>query len=186
MMPYSRRGAPACLTAIDLSTWPLSKACYLQTKERLFEASGDRCAFCDGLTKITSKATVEHFRPKSKFPALKAQWSNLFPCCDQCQSAKLEKFDEALLKPDELDYRFGKYFVCNFRTGEIEIDPGSEPDEQRRAVATTQIYGLNTTARCNARRTEHRKWLAVVSQIGATAVERPDLDDWQFRFFLQR
>ena len=184
-MPFVRSEAPECLTVTDPSTWPLSKACYAQTRERLFKASGDRCAFCDGLMKITSKATVEHFRPKSKFPNLKAEWGNLFPCCDQCQSAKLEKFDEALLKPDEASYNFLKYFVCNFRTGEIEIDPNITPDEQLRAAITTQIYGLNATARCNARRKERRHWLAEVSQFGQSSVELTNLGDWQFRFFLQ-
>ena len=186
MMPFVRTDAPDCLTVVDPGTWPLSKACDRETRKRLFEASGDRCAFCDGLMKITSKATVEHFRPKSKFPSLKAVWSNLFPCCDQCQSAKLEKFDEALLKPDEPSYRFLKYFVCNFRTGEIESDPNNAPDEQLRAAITIQIYGLNATARCNARRKERGHWLAEVSQSGQGSLEHTNLDDWQFRFFLTR
>ena len=185
MMPYARSNAPGCLSGIDPGTWPLSAACNRETRRRLFAASGHRCAFCDGLMKITSKATIEHFRPKSQFPNLKALWSNLFPCCDQCHSAKLEKFDEALLKPDEPSYSFLRYFVCNFLTGEIEIDPVAAPDDQQRAAITTKIYGLNSTERCNARRHERRKWRAVVQQSAQEGLEQAELDDWQFRFYLQ-
>lgn len=185
MMPYARSAAPDCLAKIAPSTWPLSKPCDRETRKRLFEASGDRCAFCDGLMKITSKATVEHFRPKSQFQNLKAVWSNLFPCCDQCQSAKLEKFDEALLKPDKPSYRFFRYFLCNYRNGKIEIDPNATPEEQRSAAITTQIYGLNATERCNARLRERRNWLAVAQQNDPNTLAQAELDDWQFRFFLQ-
>jgi uncharacterized protein (TIGR02646 family) len=186
MMPYVRSEAPDCLSEIEPSIWPLNTACDRETRKRLFEASGDRCAFCDGLMKITSKATIEHFRPKSRFQNLKAVWSNLFPCCDQCQSAKLEKFDEALLKPDEPSYSFQRYFICNFRTGEIEIDPSSMPDEQESAAITLKIYGLNATARSKARLRERRNWLAVVQQNAPNCLAQAELDDWQFRYFLTR
>lgn len=184
MMPYARCEAPDCLAKIAHSTWPISRTCYEEARKRLLQASGDRCAFCDGLVKITSKATIEHFRPKSLFPNFKAQWTNLFPCCDQCQSAKLERFDEALLKPDEPSYGFLRYFICNFRTGEIEIDTNASKDDQWRAEITIRIYGLNTTERCNARRNERRKWLAVV-QASNENLAQIDFEDWQFRFFLQ-
>ena len=72
------------------------------------------CAFCDGPLGIESRETVEHFRPKSKFPELAFAWENLFPCCDVCQSHKGERFDLHLLKPDDDDYHFERYFVVNF------------------------------------------------------------------------
>ena len=71
-------------------------------------------------------------------------------------------------------------------TEQSVLPPNSTPEEQLRAAITTQIYGLNATARCNARRKERRHWLAEVSQFGQDSVELTDLDDWQFRFFLQK
>jgi uncharacterized protein (TIGR02646 family) len=177
MLPFKRGESPKCLQNIEPSKWPLGEACQQETRKLLFATSGDRCAFCDGLMKITSKATIEHFRPKNSFPALKAEWSNLFPCCDECQSAKGQKFDQLLLKPDELSYRFLRFFVCNFLNGEIKPAKDASSEDQARADLTIKIYGLNTRARCNARLRERKNWLN-------DHLRHTNADDWQYRFFL--
>lgn len=192
MRKFERRDAPDCLRekadvwnaefaakrAADPKatfSWR-SDACYQAFRKVLTDSSQECCAFCDEPLGRGSLETVEHFRPKSKFPELAFHWENLFPCCNVCQSEKQGQFDEALLKPDASDYTFERYFLANGRTGELEIPDSNSPEDQKRADITCSIYGLNTPARCKARRKELKKYLCRLSG---------DLDDYEYRFFLQ-
>ena len=44
------------------------------------------CAYCEE----TTKGEVDHFRPKSKFPALVYCWANWLLACHECNHAKLD------------------------------------------------------------------------------------------------
>ncbi len=156
--------------------WP-QPDCYQAVRKRLLEMTQAHCAFCDEILGTGSRETVEHFRPKSKiqFQSLAYQWDNLFPCCDMCQSQKREQFNDGLLKPDETDYAFMRYFVVNFKTGEIEPSPHADQQLQNRAKITIQIYGLNLPARNSARK---REWEHFCRD------PKPLLDDYNYRFFL--
>jgi len=138
--------------------------------------TGDRCAFCDGPLLVESRATIEHFKPKGIYPTLAYNWENLFPCCDLCQSNKLETFDELLLKPDLVGYAFAIYFVANYRTGELEPSPAASEVDQTRAMRTIELYGLNSARRKAARK---REWEHFKIQ------EEPNIDDFHYRFFLE-
>lgn len=152
-----------------------SPACYQEIRRQLSTMTQAHCAFCDGPIGVESRETVEHFRPKNTFHNLAYEWNNLFPCCDMCQSNKRENFDPALLKPDEPEYAFDKYFVANFSTGEIEPSPHSDEEARQKADVTIKIYGLNLPARKKARK---REWESY--QRGLQAC----LDDYNYRFFL--
>ncbi len=152
-----------------------SQACYREIRRQLSAMTQAHCAFCDGAIGVESRETVEHFRPKSAFPDLAYEWNNLFPCCDMCQSNKREMFDPDLLKPDEPEYAFNKYFVANFSTGEIEPSPHSDDSERRKAEVTIRIYGLNLPARKIARK---RTWENYRRD------PKPCPDDYNYRFFL--
>lgn len=134
------------------------------------------CAFCDGSTGLESRETVEHFRPKSQFPELAYVWHNLFPCCDRCQSLKREQFDELLLKPDEVGYRFENHFLLNYKTGELAPLPHVDVERQRCAEITIRMYGLNLPERMKARLRERRAF---------DSDPDPCLDDYNYRFFLE-
>jgi uncharacterized protein (TIGR02646 family) len=121
----------------------------------LIEMTSDHCSFCDGYPmKAFGGNSIEHFRPKSdpKFYRQAYQWENLFLCCYVCQGAKLEKFDEVLLKPDEIDYAFDQYFIVDLVTGIINPNPASEESDQERAVITIEMYGLNLFDRPETRK----------------------------------
>lgn len=138
------------------------------------------CSYCDGgrILGAASRATIDHFRPKSQFPSLVYEWGNLFVCCDGCQQVKLEQFEEVLLKPDAEDFSTIKYFLCNYETGEIEINPTASLQDQARAKATIRLFGLNTIRRCKMRLSEWRKW-------DKTNPSERLLDEWNYRFFLE-
>lgn len=136
------------------------------------------CAFCDGYPLGTfARRTIEHFRPVSRYPRLAYVWHNLFVCCDICQSAKLEAFDKRLLKPDRADYTFERYFIINYKSGELEANPAASETEQQRAHLTIEIYGLNRYGRPQSRLRAYRDYQQLANQ-GYT------LDDFPYRFFL--
>jgi len=151
--------------------------CYPEIRQQLREMTQGHCAFCDGPVGIESRETVEHFRPKSRFPELAYQWENLFPCCDVCQANKRERFEDGLLKPDAHDYDFNRYFVVNYQSGELEPAPYASEEAQQSARITLDLYGLNEPARKRARK---REW-DVFSQMGTAA----NPEDFHYRFFLE-
>lgn len=111
------------------------------------------CAYCDHFELGEgSRETIDHVRPKSASPELAYAWENLFPACDQCQQVKGERFDDALLRPDDARYRFERFFVFNSRTGALDPNPQASDEDQRRASVTIKLLGLNSPIRANARR----------------------------------
>jgi len=149
--------------------------CYQAVRKRLSEMTKAHCAFCDGQIGVESRETVEHFRPKSKFPELAYEWENLFPCCDMCQSKKLELFEEGLLRPDHSDFVFERYFVANYKTGEIKPSPHADEQAQFRAEITIRLYGLDLPARNKARQREWERYCRD---------PEPCIDDYNYRFLL--
>lgn len=137
----------------------------------LREMTKDHCSFCDLLPVVPY--TLEHFRPKAKFPLLTYHWENLFICCGFCQQAKLELFPETLLKPDEIEYEYQRYFLCDPVTGMLEPNPKATAGDQQRAIDTINLYGLNDFGRPAHRRREIKKF-ALSSEL--------TIDDFSFRF----
>jgi len=88
--------------------------------------TADHCSYCDGFPMDRSgrtRKTIDHFQPKETFPEHAFTWSNLFACCDACQNVKGTRFLEDLLAPDKPDYRFERFFLFNYRSGAIEVNP---------------------------------------------------------------
>jgi uncharacterized protein (TIGR02646 family) len=120
--------------------------------EELEKLTANHCTFCDGYPLgAQSRQTIEHFRPKSKYPKLAYVWHNLFLCCDVCQNAKGENYDKKLLKPDAIGYEFNRYFKIKAKTGEIVINPTASAHDQERAKITIEIYELNRFVRKSSR-----------------------------------
>jgi len=163
-------------TGLGQRSFLSNTACYKTLRKQLMAMTQYHCAFCDGGLGVTSRETVEHFRPKSSFPQLAYEWPNLFPCCDKCQSQKSGKFDEALLKPDEPDYSFENFFISNYKTGELEPLPNAPATIRNQAEVTIKLYGLNSKARANARLRELK---------GFKRDQEKYMDDFSYRFFLE-
>lgn len=107
-------------------------------------------SFCDAFpVQGVSTETIEHFFPKTveEFEHLVLEWENLFYACNACQSAKGSKFHPALLKPDEIEYIFERYFCFDFELGDIcPLAVEGTPDHER-AKQTIEHYGLNQSGR---------------------------------------
>jgi uncharacterized protein (TIGR02646 family) len=94
-----------------------------------------------------SNETIEHLRPKSKFPEHAYTWKNLYYCCDACQNAKREEWDEALLCADAEEYSFSRYFEFDFTTGGIKPNSLASEQDRLRAAITVKLYGLDSQSR---------------------------------------
>jgi len=138
----------------------------------------NHCSYCDlsGVRRGQSSPTIDHFKPKSKFPLLAYTWDNLFLCCTECQK-RISKFDDLLLKPDSSDYTFDEYFIINTITGEIEPNKLKSKANQKRAKETIKIFKLNDFDRPKYR-------LEVWNNF--QNYQNPVLDDFSYRFFIER
>ncbi|NOH60315.1 HNH endonuclease [Vibrio sp. RE88] len=63
-------------------------------KAALKSASNNKCMYCESEVLTVDHGEIEHFRPRSKYPALIYDWNNLGFVCHRCNHAKLAKFDE--------------------------------------------------------------------------------------------
>lgn len=114
----------------------------------------EHCAYCDG-TPLgqMGREEIDHFKPKSRpeFYRLVCEWTNLFLCCTACNAAKADQWDEALLRPDEVDYAFGRYFEYRYHNGQVVPAGNAGLEDRHRAERTIHIFDLNRAANCCAR-----------------------------------
>lgn len=166
MMPGKRPAEPAVLTQQGAAyrdrfvarrqadptatfAWPQHDGAPLSHHllKPLLEMTADHCAYCDHfqLGVDGARKTIDHFRPKGdrRYWHLAFEWTNLYPCCDLCQEQKRETFVEGALAPDEAGYDFHRYFVVDFRSGELKPSPSAAEEDQRRARDTISWLGLN-------------------------------------------
>ncbi len=136
------------------------------------------CSYCDAYPPKLPDKTIDHFRPKGdpRFYHLAYHWENLYFACGHCQQARMEDFDEALLRPDQPGYAFERYFIFNFSTGEIETNPAATPEEMHRAETTIRLFGFNREGQPLARLREWRLF---------NAGRYPDLNEHAFRFLFE-
>lgn len=133
-------------------TWPQWKSAsiYEHILPVLREQTDHHCSFCDAFpVQGVSTETIEHFYPKTLegHEHLVLEWENLFFACNACQNAKGSKFHPALLKPDEIEYSFERYFYFDFVLGEILPLAAEGTDDYEKAYQTIRHYGLNQFGR---------------------------------------
>ena len=85
-------------------------------KTALINASYGKCMYCESKVLHVSYGDVEHIKPKSKFPTLEFEWTNLGFVCSKCNIAKGDKYEEAtsyidpyLEDPDDYIVAFGAF-----------------------------------------------------------------------------
>jgi uncharacterized protein (TIGR02646 family) len=135
----------------------------------------------------TACETIDHFLPKSRYPELVYAWENLYLACPRCQREKEANFDgcmdpatycNELLRPDEPGYRFERYFLFNYQSGDIEPNPGAAELDQICAHYTIQSLGLNAGGRPQSRKRTLRRF-------ARRSVAEDPVDDWPYRFLLE-
>jgi len=89
---------------------------------RLFQ---QKCAYCEANYAVTGNMEVEHYRPKSVYYWLAADWSNLLPSCNRCNNGKRSTFP--LRDPRRQARKKGE----EMREDPLLLDP-SDPRPSRR------------------------------------------------------
>ncbi len=145
-------------------------------REPLSEMTQGHCAFCDTHWRppVTSKPTIEHFRPKSldAFADLAFKWTNLYCACHICQEAKQERWDEQTTPLAPTD---GYTFTAEFRAN----PDGSLTPLTDRARSTEQLYKLNTPEMIRGRWVIMQEW-----DERHLENREGDLDSWPYRDFM--
>ena len=137
------------------------------------------CSYCDAYPAQLGDKTIDHFCPKSEalYFLMAYTWQNLYSACNHCQTAKMENFSEDLLRPDDPSYSFDRYFIYNFATHEIEVNPGTSPSDQSSAYTTIQIFQFNYPEKTTLRRHAWERWMR-------SQLQEQVLEDFPFRFIL--
>lgn len=119
----------------------------------LQQMTDEHCAYCDWYpTDVGTDRTIDHFRPKAQFPVEAYHWPNLYLCCRTCQEKDDHSFSDDLLRPDEAEFSFDRFFIYNYRNGELQSNPEASNDDQCRADLTITHFKLNEGGRPAARK----------------------------------
>lgn len=92
MRKINRNSPPECLSNgnITLDNWYRHIKEIREALELDFES---KCAYCESDVGITSRAQIENFYPKSKYPfEIAFDWNNLLLSCEICNVSKRDKF----------------------------------------------------------------------------------------------
>ncbi|MCX6582019.1 MAG: TIGR02646 family protein [Candidatus Aminicenantes bacterium] len=145
--------------------------------KKLSTMTQHHCSYCDASPMGPRiRCTIDHFKPKTRFPKDAYKWENLFLCCGLCQE-RYDAFDERLLKPDRDSYSFEKYFDIDWVTGELKPNRDASPEDQESAIITIKLFRLNDNGKPDDRREE----LEVFEKL-----ETREIDKFSYRFFIKR
>jgi uncharacterized protein (TIGR02646 family) len=141
----------------------------------LMAMTDEHCAYCDKFPLLKGDDSIDHFCPKSlpDFYSLVCNWENLYIACKHCQDSKGSQFENTLLRPDEIDYDFRRYFIYDYIKHKVELNPLASDDEKVRAEVTIRIFELNHPSMCTSRRHAYERF---------TKDNAPILSDYNFRF----
>lgn len=114
-------------------------------KEALFQASHNKCAFCESKPAESGNIEIEHFKPKSLYPQLAFAWENLLPVCRKCNESKSswDTEKEPIINPTEENPE--ERLTYNY----LEIKPIDPEDIIARR--TIEVCNLNSWRLCSAR-----------------------------------
>ena len=121
-------------------------------RSALGSRSADICWYCERQCEPASEAggkaaTVDHFKPRSRFPELTYEWTNWVFSCRRCnEDHKQDKWPASgYVDPSDsnVQERPEQYFNYDVLTGEIVPHPGLQGDAKLRAEITIDDLGLN-------------------------------------------
>ena len=110
---------------------PKSYSNYKQYKSFLQEEFGRKCVYCRMPDTWGPEGFgVDHYRPKKYFPELVTNYSNLYYCCNQCNSRKGSYWPESLkamgrMIPNPCDHRMHAHLRYSRATVESKTKAGS-------------------------------------------------------------
>lgn len=149
----------------------------------LAKATQSHCSFCDvdNINKGAA-ATIEHFKPKSKYFRIAYQYNNLYNCCGECQK-KNNRYEKRLLKPDLPSFEFDEYFEIELHTGKINPNPAKSIANREKAEVTIKLYRLNEGEKPNLRLKVLNNYID--ERNNAVDPSLIDINKFSYRFFIE-
>jgi len=138
------------------------------------------CSYCGiyPLMQNVGSRSIDHFKPKSKFPELAFEWTNLFVVCEDCQKIKKDSYPQIEpIKPDNLEYDFDYWFEINWKNNFIEPNKIRNDTEKNIAQTTIEWLGLNKGFRPKIRFEELKKYKKNANL---------DIEIYSYKYFLER
>lgn len=125
--------------------------------EDLSLASHTRCYYCH----YNQGSDIDHFKPKTDYPSTAFRWANFNWSCSICNAKyKRSEWNRDLLNPGGR-IQTADFFVLNETTGELLPDLSRPAADQKKALETTRILGLNSREQlCEWRRDYAQEFLA--------------------------
>lgn len=131
-----------------------------QAHKALYKEYGGICAylgiqiFCKQTNNVI-KSSVEHFKPKSKYPHNAYDWDNYLLASAQVNSMRENNEDilNPFLTPDGI-------FHLRLNSGIIYVDNGISKQLQSQAVAMIKNIKLNNPIFCNLRKKIYEQYLS--------------------------
>ncbi len=116
----------------------------------LRECFDDKCGYCEQRFEPVGElqSSVDHFRPRSRFPRLVYNWDNWVSSCQRCNFAKADQWpDTGYVDPYAVDLleRPEEHFDYVPLTGEIVPKSGLTHNARHKAQSTIDDIGLNET-----------------------------------------
>lgn len=149
-----KRGAAALANgklAVPVPSWFWKgKDHWRDALDELHSSYDGVCAFSSTyIERVTGSPSIEHFRPKSKYPREAYQWSNFRLICARMNSRKREHEDvlDPFTIPDNT-------FDLNPLTGEVLVHAACPKSLKRRAETTISRLKLSDGHCCKLRRTQ--------------------------------
>ena len=110
----------------------------------------EKCGYCEQRFEAAGELqpTVDHFRPRSRFPHLVYEWDNWVSSCQRCNFTKADQWpDTGYVDPCAADLleRPEEQFDYVPLTGEIVPKAGLTDSARRKAESTIDDIGLNET-----------------------------------------
>lgn len=112
----------------------------------------NRCGYCERICDFHAptgrkQPTIDHFRPRSRFPDLTYEWTNWIFSCRRCNvDFKQDKWpNTGYVDPceDETTERPDDFFDYDVEKGEVIPKDGLSQSAQRKALVTIRDLGLN-------------------------------------------
>lgn len=70
----------------------------------------------------------------------------------------MEQYDDNILRPDANGYSFDRYFIYNYSSHKIDVNPSASSRDQKKANITCQIFQFNHKSKIIARRLIWELW----------------------------
>lgn len=130
-------------------------------RDHLEQAFLGICGYCEEYC----KGTVDHFRPKGRYPELVYEWKNWVFACPCCNTKKGEQWPGGgFVDPCARSVRCESFFTFDLKTAQILPRSDLRPSRRKKALQTIEGLGLNDYHHLKKR----VQWLKAV----AIAVER--------------